>query len=647
MLQFRSQRTRGDLFEGRDDYLLQRTHGYVGTRWICHAIEHANQPLRMRRNADGFPWVTMVLGSGCPEARDISSHQTVDGFPELVRALLADRANLPDGTRPADLAGDFARSLVEDRLGVPEEAADPDGSLTPASARDGAKAVDVITADVLLATALLTRFYHQVKGISAEAMSRSGEDVATLDTETQMADELRSFVLKPLRGLLDSLIRVSANVRDMDHSRMLNSLVLEVRQELFLSAGLPTLRSIHVQLMTELSWFFLTYGTTVYPGWSDLLFDLSMREDPSPIRNGRPRPQIVDITQTPDAIMDRIVEVTQRSWETLEQVQPSERDTFYDSAASVLREQAQYRLRVRKTERPPVASCFVTSFDIELEMALWSGGTDPFVVALPVNILVGYEGDTRRTASTCWVGCVVRPDHSLTHSEQLARLRSPEEWFVLSDSRYKSEQYSTLPTVVRLNGCPLIGLPPLVDEHLQWSELCLNLLKLLDVDPPEMLAEEQHQLPLKLQHAVLIDEYAAMQQAAIEFFGFSANGEVNNEKRYGLPTAITGVPRDTFARFWMVMGVQMGDSGVRHRFATQMASPELRARSVVDPVAPEHSGVVVNRRIDAAVRDLLFWYGFDVVEDHCQKYRKDLDHYVAHLRQPDQRSTSSTKCPIS
>jgi hypothetical protein len=340
--------------------------------------------------------------------------------------------------------------------------------------------------------------------------------------------------------------------------------------------------------------------------------------------------------------------VTEKSWHTVRaDSEPSGRDDFYRSAATLLIEQARYRRREPRASKPPLASAFVTSFDLELEMALLSApDAEPFVVAMPVNLLVGYPGHGRpRRALTCWLGCTVYPDHKLDPQAQLSRLLRPDEWFLMSDPRFAVRAHADMPLVVRLNGCPLIEWPKNWLEDEKFRPVRQAILELFAKGGFDY--DEEAGLPLELSHAVLIDEYVSMQQAAVELFVSTKSGEVDDKVRYGLPEPITGVPNDTFARFWMVLGVQVGDSSVRYRFATQVASPALLDPRSGDPVDPEHSGVVVNWRTDAMVRDLLAWYGFDVILGDCQAHRQDLDHYIRHLQEPSKRASPNQRCPLS
>lgn len=649
MLQFRSKATGGELFVGRDDYLKNRTDGaFRGKPRLCNAIARANDPLRSRTEQDGFPWVTMVLGSGCVEARDLATGSSLEAYPALVRRILKGLDDLPDGTIPADLAGDFTASLIADRLGSSRQAT---GDVCDATdVHSEADRLGLFTAEVVLCAALLTKLYHHTKATSANAMNRFGDDIAILDDEQQISAEIRSSLLGPVLGILEAL---DEHETAKDSLPMLDALVKSIKTSLDKPAGggrRPQLRSDQVKLMTEISWYILTEGTTVYPGWSDMLLHLSIQEDTPSLSAGLVRPKITELRRVPPLIMQRLAAVTEYSWSTLRgesslrgESPRSDRDRFYDTAAAVLHEQVEYRSQLPKFFRSPLVSAFVTSFDLELEMALWCApDAQPFVLAVPVNLLIGLPSSKDRAASTCWLGCIIRPAKQPNADLELNDLRNPAEWFVLNDVDLNGP-LGSMPFIVRLNGCPLLKLPSLIDEQGAWKPFCLQLLSRLDITCPDEPSDEDDS-PLDLEHAILIDEHAAMQQTAIELFTWGT-GDTDTEIRHGIPLAITGTPNDHTARFWMVMGVQIGDSIVRYRFASQIASRDLTTRSDSNRVAPEHAGIVINRRIDESVHDLLHWYGFDVVRDDCESFREDLDHYVRHLI-VHKRSKKDAECEI-
>jgi len=138
-----------------------------------------------------------------------------------------------------------------------------------------------------------------------------------------------------------------------------------------------------------------------------------------------------------------------------------------------------------------------------------------------------------------------------------------------------------------------------------------------------------------------------MQHTSVEW-AVADHLETKMVRRYGIPEEITGVVQNkqSYSRFWMILGVQMGDSGVRYRVTSQIASPIAAMAQGDASRRPRRMGVVVNQRLDVSEQDLLYWYGFDIVAAPCQQFGADLDHYVKHLYMPDARTIPATRCPL-
>lgn len=666
MLEFRAQRRPGQSFGSRYAYLGSKTgEDFPYARWLCHAIANVNYPLRTnddlsngevgddgaagddREVADGqatkddetarrpeptrgFPWVTFVVGSGCLEARDASSMLALERLPAAVAGALAGRPRLADDSSPSRLAASFTRSLIKDRLDIE---VDPDVQAE--------SELPVETAELVLLAALLNRFFHKVKALGADAPSRWSDDVAVLPNGPRETEEIRSAVVDPARELVAHLTDSLTSV-DEPVARALGELLRQIHTTFSPSEGSqPMLYSVDLRVLAECSWYLLTRGTTIYPGWSDLLLELSMSGRFLPAPHVGPRPAFDSLDFGPDLIAKRYLDVTRASWDALRSTSPDLRITLCDRAAEMLRAQAELRSQVKEGGRkPPLASMFITTFDLEVEMALWNqDNPGPFVMAIPVYVFRGDEGDLDRSASLCWLGAVVRPDHNLPPAAQLERLLDPSEWFVLSNMKQFDRVYGDLPVIVRLSGCPLVKLPVLADETGRVGPSVLH----------ELVTGEEGQsiVPIAINHAVLLNEYVAMQHIAIEQ-SVVPSSESRSIRHYGLPEEITGVKNNkrTYARFWMVMGVQMGDSGVRYCVTSQIASPHALLAVGGGSGRPRRAGVVVNRRLDVSEQNLLYWHGFDVVRVPCPEFGDDLAHYVRHLRDPDKRTSQGRPCPL-
>lgn len=658
MLEFLVERKDIAPFDGRIQY-LKAASGFPGLRpRLCHVMEKVNEPLGKDYNESGYPWLTLVLGSGCLEARD-ADDGLIDAAAASIRTVLQGRDHLIDGTNPAALAEEFAQSLIDDRIGWRGTLTGgrATGTVEPAGQPPMNPDKESRMAVLVLAAALFTRLYHEVCALQPRPMSRAGEDSAFLHSRHQRESELRAELIEPLRQLLREATSPSPNHFNTTDSEQREHAVLAAAIA-GVQAGLRTdnetleVKYAHIRLLTELAWFHMTKNTAVYPGWSDLLQELSMQqlvEQQHPVDFGRTRPTFINIAAAPVAVQDRYAELTFNSWKNRDAAKkgtaaPSSRAIFYDSVARVLRKQASVRSAVtQEKKRPPISSIFVTTFDLELEMALWAAGTEPFVVAMPVN-LMKEEG-----ASTCWLGCVITPVDTRSMADQLRTLRkpAPEDWFLISGEGYfGGSERGKMPIVVRLNGCPLISLPKVTSQG-RWTPLALAAHTLLfHTSPPEALPEGRRQ-PMRFEHGVLLDEYTAMQQTAADFFGSSTTLQSNDRVKFGLPDGIAGGMTTTFQRFWMVMGVQIDDSSVRSRFAYQMVAPRMSSDTPLGQKSPKRSGVVVNRRsLEAAARDLLYWYNYDVVADGCESFREDLDHYAEHLGPPSREFVADRNCPI-
>ncbi len=629
MIEFRARRQLGERFKSRDGYLKSKTliagqqppfrHG----RWLCHAIERVNRELTAGAGpADaraGFPWLTMVLGSGCLSEHDGPIRMALQ--PSSIHELLKDRDALADGIFPSDLAKSYAQSLLEDRIpgGAELLPGEPGGFGSQPPSSD-----DHYGAKLVLATALLTSLYHEVEVIKPQALRRWGNDFVTLGAGPQRMRELRTLRVEPLFALL-------AELKDLGHDavrRLLEQIGTQLAKE--------RIERWNIQVLTECAWYTLIEGSAEYPGWSDLLVFLSRQQEVfSSQDQGRPRPSFGNPRHVPRLIEARYIETSEQSWQARHLKKPSPRADFYDSVANVLCAQSTLRKATPAAARLPVVSAFVTSFDLELEMALVSTSVPEFIVALPVNV---YRGPENEVASICWIGANIKP--SEVHS--LEDLRRPSNWMMLSNMLWsESSSYLNVPFVVRLTGCPLFQLPAF-SKHEGPGALVINPLTFFGSRTAPAVET------LELGHAVLLDEFAAMQQHNSDAFFYVPGGEGQSTRYYGLPRQLTGVQNPWHARFWMVAGVQMGDSSVRYSVASRFGARALDALALgLERKRPDRAGLVIASRMDGAARDLLDWYGFDIVEDSCWHYRGDLDHYVRHLHFPDVRTQFDEECRLA
>ena len=641
---------------GREEYLAAKVAPQVEPPRLCNALEEINEPLGGLYRKKGYPWITLVLGSGCLEAGlDISS-TGVRSVPGIVSPLLADQPPLPDGTNSAKLASAFAASLIEDRLGSSANGLEHADAAAHSRAHGRSawssfdSKIDVKAAKLVLCAALLTRLYHLASAEAPAALSRGGHDRTTLHTGRAGSAELETDTLLPTIDLLGDLI----SSVDEDHPAMgdmvLHRALREIEGALRGRGKDASLRLADIQLLTELCWYSLTQGTAVYPGWSDLLLHLSTHNTPTVLERWLPRPAFDDIDAACQFVEKRYAEITRLSWDALIDDDETDRERFYATVASILRQQAALRRDAPQPSplQPPIASAFVTSFDLELEMAMWRSSEEPFVVAIPMNLLQDIADPPAHLASVCWLGCLIRPDHSLSHTEQLDRLRGPAEsdWFLISGETNYELSYGNYPVIVRMSGSPVMRAPRLWTDDGQWNDLChrlANHYRILLPEEPLNPSEPE----VRMAHVALLDEYSAMQHAASEFYIYQPGSDSSDRVRRGLPAAITGTRSSAFARFWMMMGVQVSDSSIRYRFASQMTVPTgIDGESTKNTHAPKRAGLVVNWRTDDTVRDLLGWYNFDIVTDRCENFQGDLQHYLRHLQSDIHKPAARKTCEL-
>jgi hypothetical protein len=642
---------------GRDEYLAAKVAPHVEPRRFCNALEEIHAPLGNLYKRSGYPWITLVLGSGCLEAGLDISGTRIHDVPAIVQKLLAHQDPLPDGTNAAKLAAAFAASLIADRLGPP--AAPTDGSAeqatgdpsNPRREHGGSfDTTDLKTAKLLLCAALLTRLYHLASAAAPDALSRTGHDRVSLPAGQSGSAELQSNALAPVLALLGELIASTDPTSDSGDA-VLHQALTTIDSSLNSRGHQPSLRVADIQLLTELCWYSLTQDTSVYPGWNDLLLHLSTRTSPALFDRWLPRPAFDDIDAACWFVQQRYEATTKLSWNQLVDDDETEREQFYATVAGILRQQAALRHGFLQSSplQPPIASAFVTSFDLELEMAMWRSSTEPFVVAVPMNLLQDVAEQATCLASVCWLGCLIRPDHDLTHEAQLEKLCAPaeEDWFLLNGDTAYELAYGNYPVIVRLSGSPLMSAPRLwTEDGSDWNDLCRRLLKDYHIEMPGE-PPDRNEPELRMAHVALLDEYSAMQHAASEFLVYQPDRS-NERVRQGLPAALFGTRGSAFARFWMMMGVQVSDSSIRYRFASQMTVPtNIDGESVKKAPTPSRAGLVVNWRTDDTVRDLLGWYNFDVVTDRCENFQADLQHYLRHLQSTSHRPAARRRCELA
>jgi hypothetical protein len=618
-----------------------------------------------------FPWLTLVIGSGCLEVPAASV-----GIARAMSRAVLDQLRQFDSRWDIEihegLVSDFTSSLVEDRLmsGRRQEHTSQDETEP--------RQVAVEAAQLAFAAALLTQVYHLVSTAYPRAMSRWEEDVAEVDPEhgAIAAAEIDALVttteevLQTVRARLQQLGEASNDETVENVYAAVCRLLGVIYTDLSKDGRVRRVSAQRLRLLTEVAWYFLIRDTPIYPGWTDLLLRLMLAQSTGDQQRSprRPRPRYSSLLELADAARSVLVVPTERSWDATRAGTDDElsRQRLYRAAAATLWAQADaHHSRLAQSSDVPPPAAFMTTLDIELEMALTATEPDrPFSVAVPVYVVPRRDADE---AEFCWLMADVPPAPEDDLGD-LDRLRRPLNWRVLDERGFRDEPRDR-PLVIHLSGCPLIELPgaPQISDQMRQGLQRAGI----DVTPRTVLVP-----------AITVDEYLAMRQSENELSMLNrGNPDPKSRSSRGLPESLTqtGSKAGT-VRYWLVMGVPMADPAVRNRVLAQVTAVHRKhADSHPVPGAPgrlsspsklglgpseppesgdgagrdpsgggDLSGAAVTLHIDDDEVALLHWLGLDVVEASCHAYSDDLAHYALHVRSEgeDKRPPISESCTL-
>jgi len=682
-------------FRGKDTYFTKDS----GTNQprFCHVMQRPADALRLVNGVrraeksdewEGFPWLTMIFGSGALRLPD-ESGVTAEALAAGVQAAL-ENSEAWGAAAYGDQAQRFTRALVYARTGEKPG---------PGAQEPETLSVEPRAAELVCLVAMLTGVFHLVQAGGDVPVGRWDDEAATFGKEEQDRwpslrwEELERLV-DDAQTLLEHLLAGPAPDPDAEDGAIavaVHTILREVASGLD-PKGRARKRSIRldqVRMLTEVSWYHLARGTPIYPGWTDLLVNLSLQgTGPNGVR--RPRPSFPNLRQLPRSVEQIYLPPTERSWQVSAQGQGGaqrlggvtaevvRRDDLYEGAAEVLWAQAEANAGRVFSEQLPPAAAFVTSFDAELDMALWVTGEDRFFrVVLPVHLVQPHES---KEAELCWLMGEVHVDHDATSSEQLAQLRRPTNWQLLTP-QFDATELRRVPIVIHLSGCPLFRLPDPA-RPADREDIARLVSALEDVGVTVLPGQAD------FEHAVTVDEYLALRQSEVELLWLGTGSD-----RVIHPDLVINSLSNP--RFWLLMGVPVGDAAIRHRLVSQLtrlrineasrpvarpldaegsllgdpdgesllgdpdglsllgeSPPEGAPETGRDPetsVPLEHggpvSGVAVNTRIGDDEANLLFWVGLDVVDDDCRDFLPDLQHYAAHVRQPGKQKIPDPTMP--
>ena len=692
---YRIHREKQQLYESIADFIEENAEADNEGR-LCQVLQKYayQQNPNARYDFDdvwnGFPWLTMVFGSGALELPDAVglAHRLANGVADYVARVLETGDKLArcldtgENVLPQHFVNRFTENLAAGRLGghvasdVDESADDSrppaevddvasDVTLAEESA-DGSRAsaeVDDFSASLVLLAALLTRLYYTAQQQRVPPIARWDGDVAALDQSADVDADGADDDAQAIK-LLITTVRRQAN-RGIE--KPVNASVKKAVQTLLdnieddLKEDPPQLRLGHLRLITEVAWYFLSLGRPIYSGWTDLLLFLTLRQGgvsadlgPSPLyRNLKSLPAMVKELYENPTNASRGLNGGRSDEQT--DISAEKRDHLYKEAAKVLWAQGDAAraenedLRETGAQAPqgirlPPAVAFVTSFDIELDMAMWDSAKerDPskgrsFRVILPLHLL---QQANDQFAELCWVMGEVDVDRFLAAAgtsdddAELAYLRWPVNWRLVTNNSDESE-LREMPIIVHLNGCPLYDIPELAAPQAD------KLREDLHTAGVAVGAED------RLEHAVTIGEYLALRQSEAELIWHGYDRQESRHRNRNLPSHLmVSTPRNP--RYWLSMGVPVADAAVRHRLVSQLTRERLlesarpgggggrlsarSARKAPPPPKPRIGGVAVNLRTGAEAAGLLYWAGLDLVQGDCNQLTSELRHYVAHVR---------------
>jgi len=618
--------------------------------------------------AADLPWLMPVLGSGCLESPSASWVDPAE-LSRAVSATVATFTPAPTGSESWEkIASRFTMSLVENRR--------RNAATTKASEPQRIIEVAPLAARLVLIAALATRFCHVSRALGPSAIDRLADEVILRTADMKALDDpfqLDNTVIAPLRTQLNESI---SHLESLEARPTVDTAVLEllktIRKGLNAVDG-PSVTLNSVRLVTEAAWYELVADPDTYHGWSELLLGLILNggAGPVPFRSRRPRFNRLD--DASDKIRDLFERPTRTSWESaLQNAQESERSdaelSVHTAIAHVLR--AQSEVFEAHPDSVPTPVAFVTSFDLELEMALWRTGR-PFRVAVPVHLL---SEKSEREVELVWVVGDVTPDRRLPSDQAYERLTTPTNWHAMTD---RSRFADGWPLVVRLTGSPLLdyaGLDAGTEDRIRLDRVLADAQVLVDT--------RRRAFP-----AVTVDEYLAMRQAEVEIY-FAVQRRPDGTRR-GPNLALVfpqggGSRKNSNLLYWGLFGVPIGDPAVRQRLMSLLAmrwiastsgpldaressevidNPEavftrgassapadltISADDASNEVLPRTVvGVAVNYRLDQEEALLLSWLGLTVVHEQVKGFVGDLMDYAAHLRGgPEVQRLSSNECVL-
>ncbi|ABL80557.1 MULTISPECIES: hypothetical protein [unclassified Nocardioides] len=599
-----------------------------GEAHLCTLLGRLAEPMRKQLRVKplpeptGLPWLTPVLGSGCLGGLSPEQSQRLKRRPREVIQALEDSV-LADGSSSRNLVASLVTSLITSRI--------PDVVLDDFAPWDSAgHGASSPVAETIQAVALLQRAQREALALSGLAV---GPTTTFQVTNPDAAAEIQVNLMEP------ALVHLGVALGGADTS---GSTVLAASRTL-LEHFKTTLEATStddrmrlsgrdLDVLVEIAWLLLIEPVGVYPGWRDLVAsaavqmsdgdDITSALDALDVRQPRLRVNSLESLSTIGSRLAGLGEATLSSFEE----KGGDRHAFFDAIAEILKIEAE-----RDTPQDLLATAFVTSFDMELEMALVRRRVD-FTVLMPYYYVHEASDGTAATqrATPLWLATHVKWSEvgfARVDAGDDSSLPSPVQatftprWRLVKGSISKSDDPLV---VVRLVGSPLMPAPSLEDAAFDVDgepfDLPTTLREFLESEYGQIGPEGPLREGVDLIPSLVLDEYTGLHHILA-----SASGSFPLDLTRD-PSGVNGF------RYWTSVGVQFDDALVRLMAASYLDSSSDGVDLVRTGTSPSNRGVIVNRNLSPAEADVMTWQGFDAVRAQYSALTSDLVHYAVHLK---------------
>lgn len=650
---------------------------------FCNALGRVG-PAQAQSDGEAFPWLTLVLGSEtlAPTLR-YPPAKVARRVGELFGALAAENTDdelTEYDRRSVEL---FILYLCNSRVGS-EVIADEDDTADASTLTYPKWQLRLFHA-----AATLNATYFFTKAVHAAPVNRWEDEPVTLSVPGGARARKDDYLHKRWDQAEEAVRKLGRQVPRSTSDWIKGSAISNLCSRIQERLGCEQIGADDLLALTEVAWYFLAQqlvageseagasGAEGYLTWTDLLIPVGFQqEERRPARN---RPSLTSPVRARNTIRRELQGTSGRRAKVYADLDSGELNDprleaykLYSDilwAEAVIHEKSETSPAlptppvdpfagddelVAVSGRPgsgsrnsPPAAAFVTTFDVELELAMRTYHPEtPLLVVLPMTLLHSQSQPSR--ASTLWMGYLIEAGHTPDPDELLQSIIQPDadKWFLFltegkgdwsTTNERVEEVRGRAATIIRLTGSPMVEFPligsrttpeasreilklaALINEHLNEIGRIEAELSVQAIDVPEFDPKDYQE---RLLPATVLEEHHALQ---LSFPGLE-------DARRGLPLAYTDWAPNGYWRFWAILGVQASNEAIRYRLIAQLTG----GRRSIAPSAtqPKRSGVAINSgRLSSRAIDLLEWSEFDVVTEatNTETTSAALRHYLRHL----------------